>query len=147
MRTLRLLFVILLGLVLICVALANRAPVTVSLMPQNVADFIGGRWSLSMPLFLLIFLTLVIGLVLGIVAEWMRESHYRNIVAQRRREVAARTRGGPVTVAATGVAVPQDDVLAILDASRPPPAGAATSGPLVPARIPATTPAAVAARP
>ena len=56
MRTLRLLLVTLLGLILICIALANRTSVTVSLVPRTVAEFAGGRWSASMPLFLLIFL-------------------------------------------------------------------------------------------
>lgn len=149
MRTLRLLFVIFLGLVLVCVALANRAPVAVSLVPQNVADFLGGRWSLSMPLFLLIFLTLVIGLVLGIVAEWMRESHYRNLAAQRQRDLAARTRGvpaGAVAVATRRVATPADDVLEILDNSPPPERAQATADSLAPARLPAA-PGAVVVRP
>ena len=52
-----------------------------------------------------------------------------------------------LAVRAQPFALPVDEVLAILDASRPPPAGAATSGPLIPARSPATTPGAVAARP
>lgn len=120
MRTLRLLLVTLLGLILICIALANRTSVTVSLVPRTVAEFAGGRWSASMPLFLLIFLALALGMVLGIVVEWMRESHYRNLAAARQRDLAARQRAGEVVVTRTGAVAPRDEVLAILDAPKAP---------------------------
>jgi uncharacterized membrane protein len=116
MRTLRLLLLIVLALVLIGVALANRAPVTVGLFPANLAQFLGGGWTVTMPLFLLIFLTLAIGMVLGLIWEWLRESRIRTAAARRAQALAAAQRETGALRA--HFAAPKDDVLAILDGQR-----------------------------
>ena len=56
MRFIRLLFVALLAIVLIAVALANRQMVTLSAFPANFGQFLGGTWSVNLPLFFVIFL-------------------------------------------------------------------------------------------
>lgn len=154
MRTIRLLLLVVLALVLIGVALANRAPVTVGLFPGNFAAYLGGGWTVTMPLFLLIFLTLAIGMVLGLIWEWLRESRIRTAAVRRGQALeAAQRETGQLR---QQFAAPKDEVLAILDAPRagtrpaadgpvaapvPALAPATTSQPLTPAHAPATLPA------
>lgn len=133
MRYLRLLFVVLLALILVAVALANRGIVTLSLFPANFGQYLGGQWSLDLPLFLVILLTFALGMLAGLVWEWLREAHIRREARARQDEVA-RLEAELGTVRKRHAA-PRDDVLAILDA----PAGAAsvTNTPAVPG-LPAT---------
>ena len=77
MRFLRLIFVVALAIVLIAVALANRETVTLSAFPANFGQYLGGRWSVALPLFLVIFLAFALGMLAGLVWEWLRESHIR----------------------------------------------------------------------
>lgn len=133
MRYLRLLFVVLLALILVAVALANRGIVTLSLFPANFGQYLGGQWSLDLPLFLVILLTFALGMLAGLVWEWLRESHIRREARARQAEVARlESELGHVR---KQHAAPRDDVLAILDA----PAGAAavTNRPAAPG-VPAT---------
>lgn len=136
MRIIRMLFVALLALVLIVVALANRQIVVVRVFPANFDAWVGGDWSVSMPLFLVIFLAMLIGMVLGLVWEWLRESQLRTESAHRAREIAALER--EVGALRSHNVQPRDEVLAILDkadsrtAARPAPAPAQSAS--VPAR-------------
>lgn len=113
MRIIRMLFMALLALVLIVVALANRGIVTVRAFPVNFEAWVGGDWSVSMPLFLLIFLSMLIGMLLGLVWEWLRESHMRAENTHRAREIAELER--EVRALRTRNVQPRDEVLAILD--------------------------------
>ena len=60
-RYLRLLFLGLLGLCLLVIALANRAPVSVRLLPEDLAALTGLTWAMELPLFLVIFAGIVAG--------------------------------------------------------------------------------------
>lgn len=124
MRILRLLFMALLALVLIVVALANRQIVTVSAFPANIDAWIAGDWSLSMPLFLVIFLAMLVGMVLGLVWEWLRESQIRAENARRARDIAELER--EVGTLRSRNVQPRDEVLAILDRAEAAKATAAT---------------------
>ena len=113
MRTIRIFFVVTLAIVLILVAAANRAPVTVGLLPETIAAFTGRAWTLTMPAFVALFLAMVFGVLVGLVWEWLREAHLRaesktrahNLqVLQREMGDLRRTH-----------AAPKDEVLAILD--------------------------------
>lgn len=77
MRAIRLIFFVVLAIVLILVATANRAPITVGMMPQGIADFTGRDWTLTMPGFLALFLAMVFGVMIGLIWEWLREAHLR----------------------------------------------------------------------
>jgi uncharacterized integral membrane protein len=72
-RYLRLLFVALVGLCLLTVALANRAPVEVRLLPGDLAALTGVTWAMQVPLFLVIFGGIIAGVLIGFVWEWFRE--------------------------------------------------------------------------
>lgn len=113
MRIIRMLFVALLALVLITLALANRGIVTVRAFPANVDAWLGGNWSASMPLFLVIFLAALIGMLLGLVWEWLRESQIRAESARRARDIAELER--EVGALRARNVQPRDEVLAILD--------------------------------
>ena len=113
-RTLRLILLALLGLSLLTVALANRAPVTVRLLPDDLAALTGLTWAADLPLFLVIFGGIIAGVLIGFVWEWFREHGYRATASQKAREVARLERELAVVKDATSVP-PKDDVLALLE--------------------------------
>ncbi len=86
MRYLRYVFVLALGVVLLTIAIANRATVTLNLLPDELAVF--ARWdpSITLPLFLVVFGGIVAGVAIGFVWEWMREHKHRAEAAAHRRE-------------------------------------------------------------
>lgn len=134
MRIIRIVFVTLLALALVIVALANRQIVTVRAFPENFDAWLGGEWSLSMPLFLVIFLAMLIGMVLGLVWEWLRESQIRAESARRARDIAELER--EVGTLRSRNLQPRDEVLAILDKAATRPA-AQTATPAAGASVPA----------
>lgn len=115
-RILRYLCLGLLALVLLTVALANRAPVSLRLMPEGVGEFLGLGGVIDLPLFLIIFGGIVAGLLIGFVWEWFREAKYRSNSSIKSREVTRLER--ELAVLRDTKAEPQDDVLALLDNPR-----------------------------
>lgn len=130
MRAIRLAFVILLAIILIGVALANRQMITVGLFPAQFGQFLGGSWSLTMPAFIAFFVAIMFGVVVGLIWEWLREAGLR-AESNRRASALARLER-EVGHLRTTHAGPQDDVLAILD--QPHTGGAGGSTALVPGR-------------
>lgn len=132
MRFLRLLFVIVLAIVLITVALANRDIVTLSALPANLGAFVGGQWSVDLPLFMVIFLAFACGMLAGLIWEYLREAHIRREARQRSVEVARLE--SEVGSLRDRHAAPRDEVLAILDQPKSraatSPSGAATGATL-----------------
>ncbi len=112
-RYLRYAFLIALALVLLTVALANRAPVAVRLLPDDLAALTGLTWGMELPLFLIIFAGIVAGLLIGFVWEWFREMKHRTTASTKSREVARLER--ELAVLRDTTTVPQDDILALLD--------------------------------
>lgn len=117
MKYLRYLFLAVVGLCLILVALANRAAVTVKVLPEEMAAYLGQPLSYQLPLFVIIFAAIVIGLLIGFVWEWFREHKHRaDARAQRReKEQLAREVKGLKRKSNEG----RDEVLALLDDSAP----------------------------
>ena len=113
-RYLRLLFVALVGLGLLTVALANRAPVEVRLLPGDLAALTGVTWAMELPLFLVIFGGIIAGVLIGFVWEWFREHGHRATASQKSREVTRLERELAVLKDSTSVP-PRDEVLALLD--------------------------------
>jgi uncharacterized integral membrane protein len=113
MRYLRYLFLGALGVLLITVAVANRDPVTVHLLPADVAALTGFSWSVSLPLFLVVFAALVAGILVGFVWEWLREHRYRAEADHQRRQAAKLER--EVRSMRKPEPGSQDEVLALLD--------------------------------
>ncbi|TRW95749.1 LapA family protein [Paracoccus sp. M683] len=136
MRFIRLMFVVLLAILLIAVALANRDMVTLNAFPANFGQYLGGTWSLNLPLFLVIFLAIAFGVVIGFVWEWLREAHIRRESRQRASQVAQLER--EVSHLRDNHAGPRDDVLAIVDRPRSAPQG--TGNPPRPIASPSPAP-------
>ena len=113
-RYLRLILLVLLGLSLLTVALANRAPVTVKLLPEDLAALTGLTWAVELPLFLVIFGGIIAGVLIGFVWEWFREHGHRATASQKSREVARLERELAVLKDSTSIP-PKDEVLALLD--------------------------------
>jgi putative membrane protein len=113
-RYLRLLLLGLLGLGLLTVALANRAPVNVQLLPADLAALTGLTWAMELPLFVVIFGGIIAGVLIGFVWEWFREHGHRAAVGQKSREVARLERELAVLRDSTSVP-PKDEVLALLE--------------------------------
>jgi uncharacterized integral membrane protein len=113
-RYLRLILLALLGVALLVVALANRAPVQVRLLPDDMAALTGLTWAMDLPLFLVIFGGIVVGVLIGFVWEWFREHGHRATASQKSREVTRLERELAVLKDSTSVP-PQDEVLALLE--------------------------------
>ncbi len=74
---------------LVTVALANRIPVTLSLLPEELAvlaRFPAELNSVTVPLFIVIFAGIIAGVLLGFVWEWLREHRHRAEAANQRSE-------------------------------------------------------------
>ncbi len=87
MRYIRIAFLILLALALMTVALANRQLVVLHLLPQDMADFMGVKNQIGLPLFLVIFAGIVAGLLIGFIWEWLRAHRLRAQAAKAKREL------------------------------------------------------------
>ena len=115
-RTLRYVFLGLLAIVLLTVALANRAQVSLRLLPDDLGAFMGLGGAVDLPLFLVIFGGIVAGLLIGFVWEWFRESKHRKNSSSKTREVSRLER--ELAVLRDTKPDDQDDVLALLDRPR-----------------------------
>lgn len=112
-RYLRYLFLAALGLGLLTVAMANRTPVTIKALPEDLAAFTGLGWQMDLPLFVVIFGGIVVGLLIGFVWEWLREMKHRSTASKKTREVSRLER--ELAVLKDSSSLPKDDVLALLD--------------------------------
>lgn len=99
----------------VTVALANRAPVSLSLWPDTVSAFTGFGFAITLPLFAIVGLAAGLGLVFGLVWEWLRERSLRAEARRNRRELDRMRADQNVTPAAASGNAPRDRVLAILD--------------------------------
>jgi putative membrane protein len=113
-RYLRLIFLALVGVGLLTVALANRAPVSVRLLPEDLAALTGLTWRMDLPLFLVIFAGIILGVLIGFVWEWFREHSHRATASQKSRDVTRLERELAVLKDSTSVPA-RDDVLALLE--------------------------------
>ncbi|MGG7643393.1 LapA family protein [Rhodovulum sp. YNF3179] len=113
MRYLRLAFLAVVGILLLTVALANRHPVTLRLLPEEMAAFLPFGTSVTMPLFLVVLGGVLAGLVIGFVWEWFREHKHRSEAARERRH--ARELEREVKSLRDKKADGKDDVLALLE--------------------------------
>ena len=115
-RYLRYLLLAVPAIVLLTVALANRAPVTVRALPDDMGLFMGFTWSMDLPLFLVIFAAIAVGLLIGFFWEWARETKHRTTATEKKRQVAKLER--EVSRLRETKAEPEDDVLALLQDKR-----------------------------
>jgi uncharacterized integral membrane protein len=113
LKALRYSFLAVLGLGLLAVASANRAPVMLRLLPEEFDPFLGRAWVVELPLFLVIFAGILAGLLIGFVWEWFREAGIRAEASQHRRRVGHLEREVSRLKEQKGEG--KDEVLALLD--------------------------------
>lgn len=113
LRYIRYLILAAIAVCLVTIAMANRGPVTLRLVPAEVTDVIGIGGEITLPLYLVILGGVVLGVLLGFVWEWIREAKIRSSAAQDRREREKLER--EVTRIKAKNPAASDDVLAILE--------------------------------
>jgi uncharacterized integral membrane protein len=109
-RTLKLVALCLILLVIVVLAVANREPVTLHLLPEGMSRL--APVSRQVPLFIVILLSIVAGIVVGYLFEWLREHKHRRRASQKAREAAELNRQVDRLRRQSGK--PEDDVLALL---------------------------------
>jgi uncharacterized integral membrane protein len=110
MRTVKLVLLALILIGIVVLALANREPVTLHLLPEGMARLM--PVSRQMPLFVVILLSVVLGMVIGYLFEWLREHKHRRRASANAREAAKL--GREVDRLRRQSGKPEDDVLALL---------------------------------
>jgi uncharacterized integral membrane protein len=83
-RFLKALILLPVAVLVVLLAVANRAPVTLSLDPfsQDVPEF-----AVTVPLFAMLFVAVMVGVIIGGVATWLAQSKHRRARRQYGREV------------------------------------------------------------
>lgn len=113
MRFIKYLFLGAVALVLIVVAIANRQPVQLQLLPEDLAAFVPFAGQITVPLFLVIFGGILAGLLIGFVWEYLREFKIRNNLSKTNKQVRHLEREIGKLREKTGEG--KDDILALLD--------------------------------
>jgi uncharacterized integral membrane protein len=117
LRYLKYLFLIVVGLALVLMAMANREIVTLEVIPADLAAWFGIQYAIELPLFLVILGGVVVGLLIGFVWEWLREHRYR--VEAKTHKQAAKSLEREVTTLKGPAKGTQDEILALVDGSSP----------------------------
>lgn len=82
-RLILVLILVPLAVILIALAVANRAPVLFTLDPFNPGN---PALSLQLPLFVYLLLAVMLGVVIGSTVTWFRQSRYRRMAKQQSHE-------------------------------------------------------------
>ncbi|MBK1636967.1 LapA family protein [Rhodovulum adriaticum] len=115
MRYIRLLFLLALAICLVVVAIANGTPVTLTLLPEELATFTGVSQSVELPLYAVGFGGVLTGLLIGFFWEWAREGKYRATASRQKREMARMQRELDKLKAEQHRNEGRDEVLALLE--------------------------------
>ena len=112
-RYFRYVVLVVLTLLLLMIALANRSLVTLSLLPDDIAVLLGWQWRIDVPLFLVLALGAVLGMALGFIWEWLRAHKHRKVARVQTRAVSRLER--ELAAMKDQTALPDDPVLALLE--------------------------------
>ena len=85
LRVFKLILLAALMVVIVVLALANRGPVTLHLLPEGIFSIL--PLSVEVPLFAVILAAILTGLLLGYILEWLREHKHRRRASVKAREV------------------------------------------------------------
>lgn len=86
MKYIKYLFLAAIALALVLLALANRDPVTLTVLPHGLAEWVNWNASITLPLFIVLLGGIVAGLLIGFVWEWFREHKQRAEAKANRKE-------------------------------------------------------------
>lgn len=87
MRYIRYAILAAIAVVLVSVSMANRQIAELQLLPDDLGTLLGANYTLSVPLFAVIFGGLAGGLLIGFIWEWIREYRQRAEAAAQKREM------------------------------------------------------------
>jgi len=95
-----------LAIVLIALAVANRAPVAFTVDPFNPGN---PALTYTLPFFVFLFAALALGMVIGSLATWFRQGRYRKLARQRALEAESlkQAAGRPAAPATNGPTLPR----------------------------------------
>ena len=86
MRFVKYLVLALIALALVVIGFANRAPITLTLVPENLVPFTKFNAAITLEVYQVVFVSIALGLLLGFFWEWAREHKHRAAVVRERRE-------------------------------------------------------------
>lgn len=92
------------AIVLIALAVANRAPASFTIDPFNPGN---PALTATQPLFVLLFAALVLGLVIGGFATWMKQGYYRRLARERAHEIQRLRESAPRAAPSPALAGPR----------------------------------------
>jgi uncharacterized integral membrane protein len=113
LRYLKYLFLIVVALMLVLMAMANRETVVLEMVPEDLAAWFGIQYALELPLFAVVLGGVMLGILVGFVWEWLREHRHR-VEAKTQKQTAqalqreVQTLKGPARDT-------QDEILALVD--------------------------------
>ena len=86
LRFVKYLVLLVLAAGIVVLSLANRGPMTLKLLPDDLAAFVGYNQTIELPVFLVILIGVGVGLLIGFIWEWLREYRHRAEAARARAE-------------------------------------------------------------
>ena len=86
LRLFKYLVLLVLATGIVVLSLANRGPMTLQLLPEDLAAFVGYNQTIELPVFAVILAGVAVGLLIGFIWEWMREYRLRAEAARARAE-------------------------------------------------------------
>ena len=86
MRFIKYLLLAIILIAIVVLAVANRGPVTLHLLPDGLSMF--GQRSIELPMHLVGLALILTGMILGYIFEWLREHKHRRRAALKAREAA-----------------------------------------------------------
>ena len=101
-----------LTIVLVVIAIANRAMTELNLLPEELV-FFDFNFSIALPIYIIFFSGIILGILIGFVWEWLREHKHRAEVVRKSRELRRAER--ELRKIKGEKYEGQDDVLALLD--------------------------------
>ncbi|MET3793539.1 DUF1049 domain-containing protein [Aquamicrobium terrae] len=95
-----------LAIVLIALAVANRAPVPFTIDPFNPGN---PALTYTLPFFVFLFAAFALGLIIGSLATWFRQGRYRKLARQRAIEAESlkQAAGRPAPAAGNDPVLPR----------------------------------------
>ena len=111
MRYIKFCFLLVLGIILCFLALANRDPVTLRLIPDSLADLFPIP-AIIVPTFIVVLGGIIFGLFIGFFWEWLREHQHRTKVSKKDKKIKELERQ------VSGLQkndAPADEILALLE--------------------------------
>ena len=73
MRYIRYVVLAVLAIVMVTVAIANRGPLTLRLLPEEMEGLLGFSWQITLPAFVTLLLAVVFGVILGELSNYTDE--------------------------------------------------------------------------